>query len=253
MLDDDVLRALAANCGRAYVAGASAVGRPWQVEDDLMLSDLGLPIAVPPNNATLLREPGDEASTADVVARAAGFFAAAPGGGYQVWSLWPSLDLAPFGLRPFDVPCMIRETGGEARPAPAGLEVAEVEDDAGMHEVWRVVDDVFTGGLVPEPAWDARLLREDYRVWLGRVDGRAVTTATASISDGFVGVYAVATLPQARGHGYAEAVSWAATLCRPDLPATLQASPMGLPVYERMGFATIAAFRVWEGDRAWRG
>ena len=92
-------------------------------------------------------------------------------------------------------------------------------------------------------------LGDDFRVWVGRVDGRPVTTATAFIDEGFVGIYAVATARDARRRGYAEAVTWAATLCRPDLPATLQASEMGQPVYERMGYRTIADFTVWERDR----
>lgn len=44
-------------------------------------------------------------------------------------------------------------------------------------------------------------------------------------------------------------MTWPATLCRPDLPATLQASSMGRPIYERMGFRTVAAFTVWERER----
>jgi hypothetical protein len=76
-----------------------------------------------------------------------------------------------------------------------------------------------------------------------------VTTAAAFIGDGFVGIYAVATTRDARGHGYGEAMTWAATLCRPELPATLQASPMGWPIYERIGYRTIAEFTVWELER----
>jgi hypothetical protein len=69
------------------------------------------------------------------------------------------------------------------------------------------------------------------------------------VGAGFVGIYGVATPPDARGRGYGEAMTWAATLCRPDLPATLQASPMGRPVYDRMGYRTVAEFLVWELDR----
>jgi len=65
------------------------------------------------------------------------------------------------------------------------------------------------------------------------------------VSDGFVGVYAVATTPSARGRGYGEALTWAAVASEPNLPATLQASEMGRPIYERMGFRTMASFTVW--------
>jgi len=241
-LDQELLRRLAASCGHAYLAGARACGRPWRVTDDVMMSDLGLPVALPPNHATFLRAP-------DSVDAAMGaiddFFAAAPGGGYQVWSLWPGVDLAPFGLAGGRAPCMVRPAAGEPRAAPPELELSEVGDDAGMREVWALIDEVFAGGRAPEPRWDGRVLGEDYRVWIGRVDGRAVVTATASISHGFVGVYCVATRAEARGRGYGEAATWAATLCRPDLPATLQASPMGQPVYARMGYQVVTDFTVW--------
>jgi hypothetical protein len=37
---------------------------------------------------------------------------------------------------------------------------------------------------------------------------------------------------------------------RPDLPATLQASGMGAPVYTRMGYRTIGTFTIWQRERA---
>lgn len=243
-LDEATLRALAANCGHAYLAGARATGRPWIEDEDLVMSDLGLPIALSANNATLLRPVTDPAAAAGVAARTEAFFSG-PGGGYQVWGLWPDPDLAPFGFSRSTAPCMVREPGDERRPTPPELEVVEVGDDPGMLEVWGIIDEVFGRGRTPEPLWDARVLSDDYRVWLGLVDGMPVATATAWVSDGFVGVYVVATRPEARGRGYGEAVTWAATLCRPDLPATLQASDEGRPVYERMGYRTVAEFTVW--------
>ncbi|MDP9327096.1 MAG: hypothetical protein M3P10_02695, partial [Actinomycetota bacterium] len=65
--------------------------------------------------------------------------------------------------------------------------------------------------------------------------------------------YGVATLAEVRGRGYGEAVTWAATRCRPSLPATLQASDMGKSVYERMGYRNMTTFDVWErADRSAR-
>jgi GNAT superfamily N-acetyltransferase len=242
--NEATLGALAANCGHAYLAGARATGRPWIEDEDLVMSDLGLPIALSANNATVLRPPSYTDAAAHLGDRTEAFFLG-PGGGYQVWSLWPDPGLGPFGFSRSTAPCMVRQPRDERRPAPPDLEVVEVADDGGMREVWAIIDEVFGGGRTPEPLWDARVLSEDYRVWLGRVDGRAVATATASVSDGFVGVYVVATRAEARGRGYGEAVTWAATLSRPELPATLQASDMGKPVYERMGYRTVADFTVW--------
>lgn len=243
-LDEPRLAGLAANTGHAYLTGARATGRPWVEDEDLVMSDLGLPVALSANNATLLRPVNDPAAAAGLAARTDAFFSG-PGGGYQVWSIWPDLDLAPFGFTRSTAPCMVREPAAGGPPAPPELEVIEVRDDGGMRDAWDIIDEVFGRGRTPEPLWDARVLSEDYHVWLGRVDGRAVATATASVSDGFVGVYVVATRPEARGRGYGESVTWAAALCRPELPSTLQASDMGRPLYERMGYRTVAEFTVW--------
>jgi GNAT superfamily N-acetyltransferase len=241
-VNEDHLRALASNCGGYYVAGARATGRPWQIDDDLMLSDLGLPVAAPPNNASLTRRPDDSER---IARRTLEFFSASPGGGFQVWSLWPSLGLSPHGFTSFRTPCMVRDADGEGETPPRELEILEVADDAGVQETWPILNEAFLGGRSPSRLWDDRVLSDDFRIWLGRVDGRAVTTAAAFIGFGYVGIYAVATLPDTRGRGYGEAITWAATLCRPDLPATLQASEMGRPIYERMGFRTVADFTVW--------
>ncbi|HEX5951012.1 MAG TPA: hypothetical protein VFZ96_08415, partial [Actinomycetota bacterium] len=128
-LDEATMRALAANCGHAYLAGARATGRPWAEDEDLVMSDLGLPIPLSANNATLLRPPSGPDGAAGIAARAEAFFTG-PGDGFQVWSLWPELDLEPLGFSRSTSPCMVRDPGGERRPTPLELEVIEVGDDA---------------------------------------------------------------------------------------------------------------------------
>jgi len=59
----------------------------------------------------------------------------------------------------------------------------------------------------------------------------------------------VATVPEARGRGYGEAVTWSATMAEPDLPAMLIATDMGRPVYERMGYAALARWTFLVGSR----
>lgn len=175
----------------------------------------------------------------------AAFFDPSPGGDYQLWSLWPTPDLARFGFVPWSAPLMIRDAGGQAKPVPPELDITEVADDASARAASSVLvafgtPESITGSLITPG-----LASETFRVWVGRVDGEPASMAAASVSHGFVGVCAVATLPEHRGRGYGEALSWAATRFRPDLPATLQASTMGRPVYERMGYRTVATFHVW--------
>lgn len=250
---DEVLRRTAANCAGAYRVWAERMGRPFRLWDDLSVGDLGLPAALPPNNATLLR-PLTDGELPDVLERVDGFFSTSPGGGYQLWSIWETPDLSGEGFGGGSAPCMIREPGGEPGPAPPELTVVEAADEDTVREAATLIDTVFGGGRSePADVLTPGVLGEDFRVWVGSVDGRPVSTAMAFLSDGFVGVYAVATAEDARGRGYGQALSWAATMCRPDLPATLQASAMGRPVYERMGYRTVARFTIWTRERGSTG
>jgi hypothetical protein len=146
------------------------------------------------------------------------------------------------------VPCMVRAVGpGPVPTIRDGLTIREIEEAADLRasealliEAFRVPDTdpgaIYLDGVLGDPA---------FRIWLGEVDGRAVSTAAAFLSDGFVGVYNVATADDARGRGYGEALAWTATLCDPALPAMLQASAMGAPIYARMGYRDVGAFEVW--------
>jgi predicted N-acetyltransferase YhbS len=55
----------------------------------------------------------------------------------------------------------------------------------------------------------------------------------------------VSNLARARGKGIGAALTWAATLAEPELPATLISSDDGRPVYERMGYLPIHRFTLW--------
>ena len=86
-------------------------------------------------------------------------------------------------------------------------------------------------------------------MWVAFADERAIGTAVAVVGHGVVGVYLVAVVDAARRRGFGEALTWRATLSDPALPATLQASSMGKPPYERMGYRTIATCQTWLGQR----
>ncbi|HET6714781.1 MAG TPA: GNAT family N-acetyltransferase [Actinomycetota bacterium] len=247
-MSDDPLAGAAANCAEAYRAWAAGVGRPWRAWDDLVLADLGLPVSLPPNHASVLTPLTDEA-VPDVVERMRAFFDGSPGGPFQVWSLWPTPGLGGFGFEPWSVPMMTRAPGGEPRPAPPELEIVEVSDDASAAEASSLLSVFGTPAAATEGLITPALQSDTFRVWLGRAEGNPASIAAASVSHGFVGVYAVATAQEFRGRGYGEALSWVATMFRPDLPANLQASSMGRPVYERMGYETVATFWCWTAER----
>ena len=82
-------------------------------------------------------------------------------------------------------------------------------------------------------------------MWLGRVDGEPASVACAHTAYGATLVEYVAALPSARGRGAGAAVTWAATLADPALPAVLVASDDGRPTYERMGYVAIERWTAW--------
>lgn len=76
----------------------------------------------------------------------------------------------------------------------------------------------------------------NYALYAG---GEMVATASLALHAGIAGIYNVATLPKARGQGFASALTaYVALEARAsDTPiAALQASEMGLGVYRRLGF-----------------
>jgi GNAT superfamily N-acetyltransferase len=198
------------------------------------------------NCAVVRRQPAEDA--ASIVERLDGFYGAALGGPWTLWSGWDMPNLARHGgLLIQRMPLMVRHPGGAPPPVPGGLRIVEV-DSADVLDDWEAA--LIAGFPVPElagggPIWDRRVLGGRLRLWVGYADRRPVATAAAYVGDGLVGVYLVATLPEYRGRGFATALTWRAVLADPALPAVLQATELGRPVYERMGFAAVGEFAVW--------
>ncbi len=75
--------------------------------------------------------------------------------------------------------------------------------------------------------------------------------ATASVleQDGDAFVVFVATDPGARGHGLCRGLLWHALRRARDAgctTTTLEGSPMGEPIYARMGYRALGRFGLWE-------
>lgn len=142
--------------------------------------------------------------------------------------------------------------------APEGLEVRAVTTDGMRADFVRVTVETFgqlgTPPAVVEEAFTslAALRGPHVQGFVGYVENAPVTAAAVYVSHGVAGIGWVGTVGEARGRRYAEAVTWAAVregFRRGAAFATLQASPMGRPVYERMGFVAPSEYRVWtEGE-----
>jgi GNAT superfamily N-acetyltransferase len=198
----------------------------------------------PFDNAAFLLRPPVEIDLDAVVAEADGFMPAD-----RMWLLISAWPLPPppatdgwalVGHPPF----MVRPAGGGAPPFPAGFRVEEVGDDAVRADFARVLCEGFPvpgAGVLGDP----RAALPGLRLFVGYEGDRAVACAGAYVVHGVNEVHSVATLPDARGRGYGEAVTWAATLVDPSVPAVLLASDPGRPIYERMGYLPVCRFTLW--------
>ncbi len=152
------------------------------------------------------------------------------------------------------ISCLVLNPLPTAPRSLPGLEIRGVTDAETLRDHVTVVasgfdwsvsllGQVFTEALMADPGW---------RGYIGYDDRQPVAAAQLIVTDGVAGLYYVATLEKYRRRGFGEAMSWwalnegAAAAC--DM-ASLQASPMGLPVYERMGFSTVSYYRTYVRDR----
>jgi GNAT superfamily N-acetyltransferase len=140
---------------------------------------------------------------------------------------------------------------------PPGLDIRPVADDRGRHDYMRITAEAYAIYGAPRAyAEDAFASLESVRdthirAFIGYVNGEAAAGATLYFTHGIAGVGWVGTLPEHRKKRYAEALTWAVVregFKRGATYANLQASPMGRPVYERMGFETITEYRVLVGS-----
>jgi GNAT superfamily N-acetyltransferase len=86
------------------------------------------------------------------------------------------------------------------------------------------------------------------RTVVARLDDKAVAVAQGIDFGGAVGIYNVATLKPARGHGIGAAVTVAVlrdAVARGARFGVLESSDLGHPVYQRIGFRDVASFRVY--------
>jgi GNAT superfamily N-acetyltransferase len=133
------------------------------------------------------------------------------------------------------------------RASPPELEIRRVTDAGGIDVHCRVV----TAGFGSDPAvalgtvCPDLLGRGDCVVYVGHVDGSPVVSGLGWRTGRTIGVYSIATVPSARRRGFGAAMTarvvadGVAAGC--DV-AALQASEMGRPIYERLGFRTVIRY-----------
>jgi GNAT superfamily N-acetyltransferase len=157
--------------------------------------------------------------------------------------------LIKFGFTPDDEgPGMAVELAklNESLPQPAGLSVQLAQDDASWREWSRAMG---LGFEAPAPAidffanaWQGFLRQADPETVLaytGWLNGKAVSTSLLFLGGGVAGIYAVATIPEARWRGIGAWLTLYPLLyarTRGYKAGILQSSEMGLHVYRSIGF-----------------
>jgi hypothetical protein len=148
-------------------------------------------------------------------------------------------------------PLMLRPAAPAEVPSPPGLEIVEVRDEEALA---RFDETMIAAYPVPEMAGRRQfgpgvLDADGWHMWLGMVGDEPAGTAAAHVTDAFVDVEWISLHEGHRGKRIGEALTWAATLVRPDLPAMLFASDLGAPTYRRMGYQSLARLTLWVGAR----
>ena len=144
-------------------------------------------------------------------------------------------------------PGMTVSAGDLAASEVADLEIVRIATPDGLAQALAVAAAGF--GIPAEilaPLYGLEVgAVEGLSVYLGRVDGRDVSTSVGFTLGDTVGIFNVATPPEHRGRGYGAALTAAAVLegftAGADL-AWLQSSPLGLPVYRRLGFREVETY-----------
>lgn len=138
--------------------------------------------------------------------------------------------------------------GFEPGRPPAGVSVRHANDAASLAQVVKVVTE---GYPVPEAASEL-FVHGIHRSntggvtaanYLVTVEGEPAACAAVCVRDGVAGVYCVATIERFRGRGLGALVTRAATahgFASGARHALLHATPMGEPIYRKLGFQEIA-------------
>ena len=133
-----------------------------------------------------------------------------------------------------------------------GVEMLAVTHESQLADIAVVASEAFgaplevSGALVP-----ASTLDDDRCSWfVGHIDGDPVVCGQLLRTAEVAGVYTIAVRERFRRRGLGAAITRAALVAGRDAGCTigvLQASPMGAPVYDRMGFRTVTQYHCFVG------
>jgi hypothetical protein len=128
-----------------------------------------------------------------------GFYGAAAGGPWLLWSAWPTPGLSAWGFQLVGhPPLMVRLPGSAPPPLPPELRIVEVHDAASLADAEQTLIEGYPAPELqpfrPGALWDTRILGGPLHIWVGYAGERPVTTGMAYVDERVTGVYVIATL-----------------------------------------------------------
>jgi ribosomal protein S18 acetylase RimI-like enzyme len=154
----------------------------------------------------------------------------------------------------YEMPEMILGDRVEQLPLAEGVELRRLDSAEDAADYWRIASAAYQSIGFPPEVFDfyeglERLAAPGSQAaaFLAFLDGAPAGIAMTIVSHGVAGIYWVGSLDEARGRGIGRAVTAAATNAGFELGAdvaSLQASPMGGPIYRAMGYETIYDYRL---------
>ncbi|HEU4735710.1 MAG TPA: GNAT family N-acetyltransferase [Solirubrobacterales bacterium] len=209
------------------------------------------------SNAAFRRDDGIDAE--DFVARAEEFFAARKRG-FSIWirtgqaaddDLVVAAEAAGFQAV-YEMPEMLLGAELKTEPLPAGAELRQLNDEDEVPGFWAVAKEAYASNGFPPEVFagytnHSGLLADNVVAFVVYLGDEPVSIAMTIVSHGIAGIYFVGSLERVRGMGLGRAVTVAATnagLARGGEIGSLQASPLGKPIYTKLGYETVFNYRL---------
>lgn len=148
----------------------------------------------------------------------------------------------------------------EDQPAPEGLRIERVRDDAALADWLRAFrlgnEEDPNAPAIPRSRLGPTTYEDDdpFSFYLARLNGEPVAASQMVLGAGVAGLYCVATAPAVRRQGIGAAVTLAPLLAARKLGyryGVLGATDLGYPVYQRLGFREYCKLTmyVWRMDQ----
>jgi hypothetical protein len=250
---DNLLNDFVHGTAASFGAQTAALGqRVHEIAGLVSMSDARSPVPFL-NRATLLRPVGDLDALLGELRAFYGGHGETP---ILIDSAWPTPDLRPHGFMLMGhPPLMVRPAITPIPDPPPELRIVPVTDDPTALDWETTLAYGFpVEALQPVTAPTQLSARArtapGWHHFVGYVDGKAVTAGSAYEHATHVRIDNIATLADARGHGYGNAITAMGSTVNRAKRSMLVASDLGRPVYERLGYVALLRVTYWIGGRA---